>query len=117
MASTIEHIRAGRLRPIAVTGATRASALPNVPAIAATLPGYDATGWNGIGAPRGTPAEVVQKLNAEINVGLADSRLRARIADFGDAPFASSPDEFGRHIAEFTDKWGKVIRAANIKLQ
>jgi tripartite-type tricarboxylate transporter receptor subunit TctC len=117
MASTIEHIRAGRLRPIAVTGATRAPALPNVPAIAETLPGYDATGWNGIGAPRGTPAEIVQKLNGEINVGLADSRLRARIADFGDAPFASSPDEFGGHIAEFTDKWGKVIRAANIKLQ
>jgi tripartite-type tricarboxylate transporter receptor subunit TctC len=117
MASTIEHIRAGRLRPIAVTGATRAPALLNVPAIAETLPGYDATGWNGIGAPRGTPAEIVQKLNGEINVGLADSRLRARIADFGDAPFASSPDEFGGHIAEFTDKWGKVIRAANIKLQ
>jgi tripartite-type tricarboxylate transporter receptor subunit TctC len=117
MASTIEHIRAGRLRPIAVTGATRAPALPNVPAIAETLPGYDATGWNGIGAPRGTPAEIVQKLNGEINVGLADSRLRARIADFGDAPFASSLDEFGGHIAEFTDKWGKVIRAANIKLQ
>lgn len=117
MVSTVEHIRAGKLRPIAVTGAARAAALPNVPTIAETLSGYDATGWNGIGAPAGTPAEIVQKLNREINLGLADPGLRARIADFGDAPFASSPDEFRKHIAEFTDKWGNVIRAANIKIE
>jgi tripartite-type tricarboxylate transporter receptor subunit TctC len=116
MAPTIEYIRAGKLRPLAVTGATRAEALPDVPTIAEFVPGYDATGWNGIGAPRNTPTEIVEKLNSEINAGLADPRIKARIAEFGDTPFLSSPAEFGKHVVEFTERWGKVIRAANIKL-
>jgi tripartite-type tricarboxylate transporter receptor subunit TctC len=115
MAPTIEHIRAGKLRPLAVTGATRAEALPDVPTIAEFLPGYDATGWNGIAVPRNTPAAVVAKLSEEINAGLADARIKARIADFGDVPFASSPAEFAQYVVEFTEKWGKVIRAAGIR--
>jgi tripartite-type tricarboxylate transporter receptor subunit TctC len=116
MAPTIEHIRAGKLRALAVTGATRAEALPDVPAIAEFVPGYDATGWNGIGAPRNTPAEIVERLNSEINAGLADPKIKARITEFGDTPFLGSQAEFVRHVAEFTEKWGSVIRAANIKL-
>jgi tripartite-type tricarboxylate transporter receptor subunit TctC len=116
MATSIEHIRAGKLRPLAVTSATRAEALPNVPTMAEFVTGYDASGWNGIVAPRNTPAEIIEKLNKEINAGLADSRIRSRIAEFGDSVFASSPADFGKHIAEFTEKWGNVIRAANIKL-
>jgi tripartite-type tricarboxylate transporter receptor subunit TctC len=115
IAPLIEYIRRGQLRPLAVTSATRAEALPDVPTIAEFIAGYDATGWNGIGAPRNTPADVVDKLNKAINAGLADSRIKLRIAEFGDAVFASSPEEFGKHIVEFTDKWSKVIRAANIK--
>jgi tripartite-type tricarboxylate transporter receptor subunit TctC len=113
MATSIEHIRAGKLRPLAVTSATRAEVLPNVPAMAEFVPGYDATGWNGIIAPRNTPTEIIEKLNNEINAGLADSRIKSRIAEFGDTPFATSPAEFGKHIVEFTEKWSKVIRAAN----
>jgi tripartite-type tricarboxylate transporter receptor subunit TctC len=116
MATSIEHIRAGKLRPLAVTSAMRAEALPDVPTVAEFVPGYDATGWNGIVAPRNTPTEIVEKLNREINAGLADPRIKARISEFGDTPFVSSPAEFGKHIAEFTEKWAKVIRAANIKL-
>jgi tripartite-type tricarboxylate transporter receptor subunit TctC/ABC-type uncharacterized transport system substrate-binding protein len=114
VAPLIEYIRAGQLRPLAVTSAVRAEALPDVPTMAEFVPGYDAMGWNGIGAPRNTPAEIVEKLNREINAGLANSRIRLRIGEFGDTVFASSPAEFGKHIAEFTDKWSKVIRAANI---
>jgi tripartite-type tricarboxylate transporter receptor subunit TctC len=115
LAPLIEYVRRGRLRPLAVTAATRAEALPDVPTIAEFIPGYDATGWNGIGAPRGTPAEIIEKLNKAVNAGLADPRIKLRIAEFGDTVFASSPEEFGKHIVEFTDKWSKVIRAANIK--
>ena len=115
MAPVIEHIRAGRLRPLAVTSAVRVEALPDVPALAEFVPGYDASGWNGIGAPRNTPAEIIQKLNETINAGLADLRIRRRIAEFGDTVFVSSPRELSNHIFDFTDKWDKVIRAANIK--
>jgi tripartite-type tricarboxylate transporter receptor subunit TctC/ABC-type uncharacterized transport system substrate-binding protein len=114
MAPLIEYIRRGQLRPLAVTSAIRAEALPDVPTIAEFVPGYDATGWNGIGAPRNTPAEIVEKLNKGINAGLANSRIKLRIAEFGDTVFASSPAEFGKHIVEFTEKWTKVIRAVNI---
>jgi tripartite-type tricarboxylate transporter receptor subunit TctC len=114
VAPLIEYIRRGQLRPLAVTSAIRAEALPDVPTIAESVPGYDATGWNGIGAPRNTPTETVGKLNGAINAGLANSRIKLRITRFGDTVFASSPAEFGKHIVEFTDKWSKVIRAANI---
>ena len=114
MAPLIEYIRRGQLRPLAVTSAIRAEALPDVPTIAEFVPGYDATGWNGIGAPRNTPVEIVEKLNKGINAGLVNSRIRLRIAEFGDTPFESSPAEFAKHIVEFTDKWSQVIRAANI---
>ena len=115
LAPLIEYVRRGQLRPLAVTAATRAEALPDVPTIAEFVPGYDATGWNGIGAPRNTPVEIIEKLNKAVNAGLADPRIKLRIAEFGDTVFASSPEEFGKHIVEFTDKWSKVIRAANIK--
>jgi tripartite-type tricarboxylate transporter receptor subunit TctC/ABC-type uncharacterized transport system substrate-binding protein len=115
LAPLIEYVKRGELRPIAVTSAVRAEALPDVPTIAESVPGYDATGWNGIGAPRNTPADVIEKLNKAVNAGLANPRLKLRIAQFGDTVFATSPEEFRTHIAEFTDKWGKVIRAANIK--
>jgi putative ABC transport system substrate-binding protein len=114
VAPLIEYIRTGQLRPLAVTSAVRAEALPDVPIMAEFVPGYDAMGWNGIGAPRNTPAEIIEKLNRVINAGLANSRIKLRIAEFGDTVFASSPAEFGKHIVEFTDKWSKVIRAANI---
>jgi tripartite-type tricarboxylate transporter receptor subunit TctC len=116
MATSIEYIRAGKLRPLAVTSATRADALPDVPTLAEFVPGYDATGWNGIGAPKNTPVEIIGKLNQEVNAALTDPRIKARIAEFGDTTFSSSPAEFGKHIAEFTQKWDKIIRAANIKL-
>ena len=114
VAPLIEYIRRDQLRPLAVTSAIRAEALPGVPTIAEFVPGYDATGWNGIGAPRNTPVEVVEKLNNEINAALANSSVERRIVGFGDTVFASSPADFGKHIIEFTEKWSKVIRAANI---
>jgi tripartite-type tricarboxylate transporter receptor subunit TctC len=115
MASSIGHIRAGRLRALGVGNATRVEALPDVAAVAEFLPGYEASGWIGLGAPRNTPAEIIDKLNREINAGLADPRIRARIADLGNTPLALSPSEYGKLIADETEKWGKVIRAANIK--
>jgi tripartite-type tricarboxylate transporter receptor subunit TctC/ABC-type uncharacterized transport system substrate-binding protein len=115
LAPLIEYVRRGQLRPLAVTSAVRAEALPNVPTIDESISGYDATGWNGIGAPRNTPVEIIEKLNKAVNAGFADPRIKLRIAQFGDQVFASSPEEFGKHIVEFTNKWSKVIRAANIK--
>ncbi|MGD0025195.1 MAG: tripartite tricarboxylate transporter substrate binding protein [Xanthobacteraceae bacterium] len=115
--SSIEFIRAGKLRAIAVTTATRSDALPDVPTLGDFVPGYEASTWFGIGAPRNTPAEIVEKLNKEINAGLADPKMKARIADLGGTVFALSPAEFGKLIAEETEKWGKVVRAANIKLE
>jgi tripartite-type tricarboxylate transporter receptor subunit TctC len=113
--SSIEYIRAGRLRALAVTSATRLEALPDVPTMAEFLPGYEATSWTGIGAPKNTPADIVDKLNREINAGLADPKMKARLADLGGTVLALSPADFGKLIAEDTEKWGKVIRAANIK--
>jgi tripartite-type tricarboxylate transporter receptor subunit TctC len=115
--SSIEEIRAGRLRPLGVTTATRIEALPNVPPIGDFVPGYEASGWQGIGAPKNTPAEIIDKLNKEINAALADPTFRARLIDLGALPFATSPAEFGQFIVEFTEKWAKVIRAANIKAE
>jgi len=113
--SSIEHIRAGKLRPLAVTTATRLEVLPNVPTVGEFVPGYEAILWQGIGAPKHTPAEIVDKLNQEINAALADPKMKARFADLGYMVHTGSPADFGKLIAEETQKWGKVIRAANIK--
>ncbi len=112
---SVEYVRSGRLRALAVTTAARSQALPDVPAVGDFLPGYEASAWYGIGAPKSTPAEVVDKLNAEINAGLADPKLKARLSELGSISFDGSPSDFGKHLAAETEKWGKVIRAANIK--
>jgi tripartite-type tricarboxylate transporter receptor subunit TctC len=113
--SSIEYIRAGRLRPLAVTTATRLEVLPGVPTVGEFVPGYEASGWQGIGAPAKTPREIIDKLNREINAGLNDPKFKARLADLGVMPVAGTPADFGKLIADETEKWGKVIRAANIK--
>jgi tripartite-type tricarboxylate transporter receptor subunit TctC len=115
LSSSIEYVRGGKLRALAVTTATRSEVLPDLPTVGEFVPGYEASGWFGVGAPRKTPAEIVDRLNQEINAGLADSKLKARFADLGAAVFVSSPSGFAKHIAEETEKWGKVVRAANIK--
>jgi tripartite-type tricarboxylate transporter receptor subunit TctC len=116
-AASLEYVRAGKLRALGVTTATRLGSLPEVPTIAEAVPGYEASTWNGVGAPKGTPREIVEKLNREINAGLADPRIKARIADLGSMPLPLTPAEFGKLLARDTDKWAKVIRAANIKPQ
>jgi tripartite-type tricarboxylate transporter receptor subunit TctC len=117
-ATTVEsvgYIRSGRLRALAVTTATRSDALPDIPTVAEFLPGYEASGWFGIGAPRNTPSEIVDKLNKEINAGLADSKIKARLADFGGTPLVVSPADFGKLIAAETEKWGRVVKSAGLK--
>jgi tripartite-type tricarboxylate transporter receptor subunit TctC len=116
-AASIEYIRAGRLRALAVTTETRSEALPDVPTVGEFLPGYEASGWNGVGVPKGTPAEIIDKLNREINTALADPKIKARLADLGGNVLALSPADFGKLIAEETEKWAKVVRAANIKAE
>jgi tripartite-type tricarboxylate transporter receptor subunit TctC len=117
VASSIGHIRAGRLRALGVGDAKRIDALPDVPAVAEFVPGFEAGGTQGLGAPRNTPLEIIDRLNREINAGLADPRIKARIADLGNAPLVLSPAEYGKLLAEETEKWAKVIRAANIKAE
>jgi tripartite-type tricarboxylate transporter receptor subunit TctC len=117
MPSVIEYIRAGRLRALAVTTATRSDALPDIPTVGEFLPGYEGGIWYGLGAPKATPAEIVNKLNKEVNAALDDPKMKARLADLGGTPLPGSPVQFGKLIAEETEKWGKVIRAANIKPQ
>jgi tripartite-type tricarboxylate transporter receptor subunit TctC len=112
---SIEYIRASRLRALAVTTATRSDALPDIPTVGEFLPGYEASGWFGIGAPKSTSSEVVDQLNKQINEGLADPKMKARLADLGGTVLPGSPADFGKHIAEETEKWAKVIRSANIK--
>jgi tripartite-type tricarboxylate transporter receptor subunit TctC len=112
--ASIEHIKAGKLRPLAVTTTVRSAALPNVPALGEILMGFDASAWIGVGAPKNTPARVINKLNAEINTALADDKLKARFADLSGISLGGSPADFGELIKEETEKWGKVIRAANI---
>jgi tripartite-type tricarboxylate transporter receptor subunit TctC len=114
--ASIEYIRAGRLRALAVTAATRSEALPQVPTVSEFVPGFEATGWYGVGAPKNTPAELIDRLNKEINAGLADPKIKARLADLGGDVLALSAADFGRLIADETEKWAKVIRAANIKV-
>jgi tripartite-type tricarboxylate transporter receptor subunit TctC len=117
MLSSLEYIKTGKLRALAVTTAVRSAALPGIPTVGEYVPGYEASGWNGIGAPRNTPAEIIDILNREINAGLADPMLRSRLVDLGGIPNVGSPADFRKFIAEEVDKWGKVIRAANIKAQ
>jgi tripartite-type tricarboxylate transporter receptor subunit TctC len=115
--SSIEYIKVGKLRPLAITSASRLEALPDIPTLTELLPGCEASAWHGIGAPKGTPTAVIELLRQAINAALADPRLRARIADVGYEAYASSSSEFSKLIADETEKWGKVIRAANIKAQ
>jgi tripartite-type tricarboxylate transporter receptor subunit TctC len=113
--SVIEYIRTGKLRALAVTTATRSDTLPNIPTISEYLPGYEASSWNGIGAPRNTPAEIIDRLNKEINAGLADPKIKARLATLGGTVLPLSPAEFRKLISDETDKWAKVIKFAGIK--
>jgi tripartite-type tricarboxylate transporter receptor subunit TctC len=113
--SSIEYVRAGKLRALAVTTATRSAALPDIPTVGDFVPGYEAATFFGIGAPKNTPAEIVERLNKEINAGLTDPNLKARLIDLGSVPTPVTPAELGKFIAEETEKWGKVIRAAGIK--
>ena len=116
ISGSLASIKAGRLRALAVTTATRAEVLPDVPSIAEFVPGYDASGWYGMGAPRGTPADVVDRLNTAINAALADPPFKARLAGLGYIPVASTSAEFGAFVADETEKWRKVIKFAGIKL-
>jgi len=113
--SSIEHIRAGKVRPLAVTSAARSEALPGVPTVVDFLPGYEASFWCGIVAPRNTPVEIIDKLNKEINAGLADTKMKARFADLGATMLAGSPSDFSKLVAQETEKWAKVIKFAGIK--
>jgi tripartite-type tricarboxylate transporter receptor subunit TctC len=113
--SSIEYVRAGKLRALAVTSATRWAALPDIPTVGEFVPGYEAIGWFGLGSPKNTPAEIIDTLNREINAGLADPTMKARIADLGGSPMPMTPTDFGKFIADETEKWAKVIRTANIK--
>jgi tripartite-type tricarboxylate transporter receptor subunit TctC len=110
MPSSIEHIRAGRLRPLAVSATTRLEALPDIPPLGDFVPGFETSAWAGIGAPKNTPAEIIDQLNREINAALADPKIKARFADLGGQVLALSPSEYARRIAEETDKWAKVIK-------
>jgi tripartite-type tricarboxylate transporter receptor subunit TctC len=117
MSDCIEHVRAGRLRDLAVTTATPSEALPGIPTVADVLPGYESSYWVGIGAPKNTPVDIVEKLNKEINRALADPTIKARLADLGASVLSGSPADFGKLIADETEKWGKVVRAANIRAE
>jgi tripartite-type tricarboxylate transporter receptor subunit TctC len=113
--ASIEYIRAGKLRALAVTAAPRWEALPDIPALGESLPGYEAILWSGVGVPKKTPTEIVEKLNREINAALADPKIKARLADLGGTVMVGSPADFGKFITDETEKWAKVVRAANIK--
>ncbi|MGA7429294.1 MAG: tripartite tricarboxylate transporter substrate-binding protein, partial [Xanthobacteraceae bacterium] len=115
--SSISYIRSGQLRPLAVTTATRQDVLPGIPTVGETVPGFEAAGWQGICVPAATPADIVGKLNQAINASLADPVLKGRLADLGGQLFVSSPAEFGKFIADETGKWGKVVKAANVKAE
>jgi len=115
MPSSIAYIRAGKLRALAVTTATRSEVLPDVPTVGEFVPGYEASSWYGLGAPKATPAEIVDKLNTEVNTALADPKMKARLADLGGTPLLGSPADFGKLIAEETEKWGKVVKFSGPK--
>jgi len=113
--SSIEYIKAGKLRALAVTTAARSEVLPDVPTVGEFVPGYESSNWQGIGVPKNTPTEIVDKLNKEINTALADAKMKARLTDLGGTPLAGSPADFGKLIADETEKWRQVILAANVK--
>ena len=115
--SSIELIRAGKLRALAVTTAARSQLLPDVPTVGDFLPGYEASAWYGVGAPRGTADEIVERLNRELNVALADPATQARIAELGGTPLPGSPAEFGAFIAKEVEKWGKVVELSGVKIK
>ena len=115
ISQSIESVRGGKLRALAVTSTTRQPSLPDVPAVAEFVPGYEASGWYGVGAPKATPAEIVTSLNTAMTAALAEPEMKTRLNDLGAVPMTSTPAEFGAFLAADTEKWGKVIRAANIK--
>jgi tripartite-type tricarboxylate transporter receptor subunit TctC len=117
MPPSIEYIRVGKLRALAVTTATRSESLPEVPTLGDFVPGFEAMGWQGVAAPKNTRTEIIDRLNREINAGLADPKMKAQLADLGGTVLAGSPADFGKFIDAETEKWGKVIRAANLKAQ
>jgi tripartite-type tricarboxylate transporter receptor subunit TctC len=117
MTQGLQHIKEGRLRALAVTTAVRSDALPDVPTVAETVPGYEASSWSGVCAPSGTPSEIVAMLNREINAALTDPTIKARLATIGSTAITGGPGEFATFLSEETDKWGKVVRAANIKAE
>jgi tripartite-type tricarboxylate transporter receptor subunit TctC len=114
--SSLEYIRSGKVRALAVTSATRAEVLPDIPTVGEFVTGYEASGWQGVGAPRNTPVEIINKLNEEINAALTDPKMKARIADLGGTVLAGSPAEFRTFIGAYTEKWSKVIKLAGIKV-
>jgi len=115
LSTTIEYIKAGKVRALAVTSPVRASSLPQVPAVGEFVKGYEATSWFGIGAPSNTPAEIINRLNRETNAALADPKIKSQLTDLGGTTLVLSPADFGEHIVRETEKWSRVIRAANIK--
>ena len=117
VSTSIEYIRAGKLRALAVTTAVRSELLPDIPTVGEFVPGYEASAVNGIGTPKNTPAEIVEKLNKEINAGLADPKMKARLAGLGGSVFTLSPAGFGNFIAAETEKWGKVVRFSGAKAE
>jgi tripartite-type tricarboxylate transporter receptor subunit TctC len=112
---TLQYLKAGKLRALAVTTAARSDVLPDIPTISEFVPGYEASAWVGIGAPKNTPTEIIEKLNADINAGLADRKLKARFTDLGATMFIGSPADFGKFITDETEKWAKVVKFAGIK--
>ena len=115
MPASIEHVRAGKLRPLAVTSARRSELLPDLPTVGDFVPGYETSAWQGVGAPKNTPPEIINGLNKEINAGLADPKIKARVADMGGTVLAGSPADFGKLIADETEKWGKVVKFSGAK--
>ena len=115
LTSSIQHIRSGALRALAVTSARRAEALPELPTVGDFLPGYEATAWYGLAAPKNTSSEIVDKLNKEINAGLADSKIKARLADLAGTVIPGSPADFGKLVAEEIEKWGEVVKFSGAK--
>ena len=113
--TAVEYIKAGKVRALGVTTSTRSAALPDIPTVGEFVTGYEAIFWHGLGAPKNTPAEIINKLNKEINAVLAEHKIKVRLADMGATPIAGSPADFGKLIADETEKWGKVIKFANIK--
>ena len=117
MAIAVAHIRAGKLRALATTGATRSDALPDVPIVSEFVPGFETSYWIGLGAPKNTPVEIIGKLNREINTALTDPDMKSRFADLGGSVVGGSTDDFAKLVSDETDKWGKVVRAAHIKAE